>query len=106
MVVIEMREAAQEKALDLVDELHELGHQKKMILCELEDTLYDCFETGKDDEESEGTDEGTDLGFKGSRHYGMRNFEDDDDKDMDMRRAYRRTSNRMRMRRNRMGRYV
>ena len=103
MVVIEMREAAQEKALDLVDELHELGHQKKMILCELEDTLYDCFETGKDDEErEEGTDEGTDLGFKGSRHYGMRNFEDDDE----MKHHYRRTSSRMRMRRNRMGRYV
>ena len=54
MVMIEMREAAQEKALDLVDELHELGHQKKMILCELEDTLYDCFETPKDEEEKEG----------------------------------------------------
>lgn len=105
MVVIEMREAAQEKALDLVDELHELGHQKKMILCELEDTLYDCFEGSEEDEKEEGTEEGTDLGFKGSRHYGMRNFEDDD-KDMDMRRAYRRTSSRMRMRRNRMGRYV
>ena len=101
MVVIEMREAAQEKALDLVDELHELGHQKKMILCELEDTLYDCFEADKDDEEHEGTEEGTDLGFKGSRHYSMRNFEDDDDREM--KHSYRR---RMRMRKNRMGRYV
>ena len=66
MVVIEMREAAQEKALDLIDELHELGHHKKMILCELEDTLYDCFESSKDDEheEEETSDEGTDLGFK------------------------------------------
>ena len=102
MVMIEMREAAQEKAFELVDELHDLGHQKKMILCELEDTLYDCFEAPKD-EESEGTDEGTDLGFKGSYSHAMRNF-NDDEKDMDMRRAYRR--NRMRMRRNRMGRYV
>lgn len=101
MVVIEMREAAQEKALDLVEELHELGHQKKMILCELEDTLYDCFETPKDEEEHEETEEGTDLGFKGTRRYGMRNF--NDDKDMDMRHMYRRN---MRMRRNRMGRYV
>ena len=101
MVVIEMREAAQEKALDLVDELHELGHQKKLILCELEDTLYDCFEGSEKDEEHEDTDEGTDLGFKGSHHYGMRNFEDDDE----MKRYYRRSS-RMRMRRNRMGRYV
>lgn len=102
MVMIEMREAAQEKALDLVDELHELGHQKKMILCELEDTLYDCFETPKD-EEGEDTEEGTDLGFKGSRRYGMRNFNDDND--MDMRHMYRRNM-RMRMRRNRMGRYA
>lgn len=102
MVMIEMREAAQEKALDLVDELHELGHQKKMILCELEDTLYDCFETPKDEEEKEGTDEGTDLGFKGSYRHAMRNF--NDDPEMDMRSMYRRS--RMRMRRNRMGRYV
>lgn len=99
MVMIEMREAAQEKALDLVDELHELGHQKKMILCELEDTLYDCFETPKDEEEHEETEEGTDLGFKSSRRYAMRNFADDD-----MKHDYRRS--RMRMRRNRMGRYV
>lgn len=97
MVVIEMREAAQEKALDLVEELHELGHQKKMILCELEDTLYDCFEPTKDDEEHDKTEEGTDLGFKGSYRYSMRNFVDDD-----MKHGYR---SRMRMRRNRMGRY-
>ena len=103
MVMIEMREAAQEKALDLVDELHDLGHQKKMILCELEDTLYDCFEAPKDEEEAEGTDEGTDLGFKGSYRHAMRNFNDEDE-DMKMRHMYRR--NRMRMRRNRMGRYV
>lgn len=51
MMVIEMREAAQEKALDLVEELHELGHEKKMVLCELEDTLYDCFEPSKDEED-------------------------------------------------------
>lgn len=102
MVVIEMREAAQEKALDLVDELHELGHQKKMILCELEDTLYDCFETPKEGEENEESEEGKDLGFKGSYRYSMRNF--NDEKDPEMNHMYRR--NRMRMRRNRMGRYV
>ena len=72
MMVIEMREAAREKAFDLVEELHELGHEKKMALCELEDTLYDCFE--KEDEEHEPSEEGTDLGFKSkySRRYGMR----------------------------------
>jgi hypothetical protein len=102
MMVIEMREAAREKAFDLVEELHELGHEKKMVLCELEDTLYDCFEDSKEDDmESEKSDEGTDLGFKSkyNRHYAMRNFDDD----MDTHRQYRRS---MRMRRNRMGRYA
>ena len=102
MVVIEMREAAQERALELVDELHDLGHEKKMILCELEDTLYDCFETPKDDEEEE-SEEGKDLGFKHTRHYSMRNF-NDDDKDSET--SHMDRSRRMRMRRNRMGRYV
>lgn len=100
MVVIEMREAAQEKALDLVEELHELGHEKKMILYELEDTLYDCFESSKDDdkEEEKDTEEGTDLGFKS--RYAMRNFTDGDET------KHARRMSRMRMRRNRMGRYV
>ena len=90
-----MREAAREKAFDLIEELHELGHEKKVVLCELEDTLYDCFE--KEDEEHEPSEEGTDLGFKSkySRRYGMRNFEDDSDDY-----TFRRRS--MRMRRNRM----
>lgn len=104
MMVIEMREAAQEKAFDLVEELHELGHEKKMVLCELEDTLYDCFENSKDDKEDEKSEEGMDLGFKSkyNRHYAMRNF-NDEDKDMDTDHNYRRN---MRMRRNRMGRYA
>lgn len=100
MMVIEMREAAQEKALDLVEELHELEHQKKMILCELEDALYDCFDND-DDKEDEKSEEGKDLGFKNKymRHYGMRNFDDDTEED-GMHHVYRRRS--MRMRRNRM----
>jgi hypothetical protein len=110
MMVIEMREAAQDKAFELIDEMKDLGRQKKMVMCELEDTLYDCFEGSKEDEEEEPkTDEGTDLGFKKSmynRHYAMRNFEDDEDEKEDMRmRAYRR-NRAMRMRRNRMGRYA
>ena len=102
MMVIEMREAAREKAFDLVEELHELGHEKKMVLCELEDTLYDCFEDSKDDKEDEKSEEGTDLGFKSkyNRHYAMRNFNDEDE---DTHHSYRRN---MRMRRNRMGRFA
>lgn len=109
MMVIELREAAQEKAFELLDEVKDLGRQKKMVLCELEDTLYDCFEDSKEDEgSSEESEEGTDLGFKEkyNRHYAMRNF-DDDDEDMNMRamRQYRRRRA-MRMRRNRMGRFA
>lgn len=109
MMVIEMREAAQDKAFELLDEMKDLGRQKKMIMCELEDTLYDCFEGSEEDEKEEEpkTDEGTDLGFKNSmynRHYAMRNFEGDEDKEMRDMHAYRRRA--MRMRRNRMGRYV
>ena len=111
MMVIEMREAAQDKAFELIDEMKDLGRQKKMIMCELEDTLYDCFEDSKDDKESDDeTDEGTDLGFKKdlyNRHYAMRNFDKDDDDDMmehQMRQYRRRRA--MRMRRNRMGRYA
>ena len=104
-----MREAAQDKAFELLDEMKDLGRQKKMIMCELEDTLYDCFEGSEEDEKEEEpkSDEGTDLGFKNSmynRHYAMRNFEGDEDNEMSEMRDYRRRA--MRMRRNRMGRYV
>ena len=101
MVMIEMREAAKERALDLVEESHEIGHEMKMVLCELEDALYDCFEETSEDEEK--SDEGKDLGFKSkyNRHYAMRNF-DESDTDNDMH-QYRR-NRAMRMRRARMNR--
>lgn len=97
MMVIEMREAAQDKAFELLDELHELGHQKKLVMCELEDTLYDCFEDSKESKESE---EGADLGFKKyHQSYGMRNFNDEE-------REYEHPERRhmLRMRRRRMRR--
>ena len=97
MMVIEMREATRDKVFDLVEELHELGHEKKMVLCELEDALYECFE--KEDDDTESSEEGTDLGFKSkySRRYGMRNFEDDPEYD-----PYESRRHSMRMRRNKM----
>lgn len=109
MMVIEMREAAQEKAFELIDEMKDLGRQKKMVMCELENTLYDCFEDSKEESE-EDSDEGTDLGFKskyGSR-YAMRNFDgSEEDEESMMHRAMRSNKRRaMRMRRNRMGRYA
>lgn len=99
MMVIEMRKAAKERAFDLVEESHEIGHEMKMVLCELEDALYDCFEDSEEEKE-EKSDEGTDLGFKSkyNRHYAMRNFDDEDE---DEPHHYRRA---MRMRRSRMNR--
>lgn len=102
MVMIEMREAAKDKAFDLIDEtkdidkeMKKLHKERKMVLCELEDALYDCFEESEDEEsKEEKPEEGTDLGLKGK--YGMRNFDTmDDDEDMKMR-AYRRRAMRMR----------
>lgn len=106
MMVIEMREAAQDKAFELLDEMKDLGRQKKMVMCELEDTLYDCFESDKDEEDSEESEEGKDLGFKSryGQRYAMRNFEDEEDDGMTNMRQYRRRRA-MRMRRNRVGRY-
>lgn len=100
MMVIEMRKAAKERAFDLLEESHEIGHEMKMVLCELEDALYDCLEDPEDEKE-EKSDEGTDLGFKSkyNRHYAMRNFDDEDDETHHYRR-----SRAMRMRRNRMSR--
>lgn len=100
MMVIEMREDAKERALDLIDESKDLHRQQKMVMCELEDALYDCFEA-EEKEDEEGTDEGTDLGFKGKmgRRSNMRNFEDKDYDNMERPYSYRM---RMRMRRNRM----
>ena len=83
MVVVEFKDAMREKAFELVDEIKELDRESKMVVCELEDTLYDCFENeSKDDEEQ--SEEGKDLGFKSkyNRHYAMRNFNDEHDEDM------------------------
>lgn len=104
MVVIEMREAAQELAFDLVDEMKDLDRKRKLVLCELEETLYDCFEDEKEDEKEgseERTEEGTDLGFKSkfNRHYAMRNFDEDED-------VYKHRRRSLRHRRDRMGRFV
>ena len=50
-MVIELRQAAKEKAFDLLEEIKSLGHEKKMALCELEETLYECFESSEEDDE-------------------------------------------------------
>ena len=82
MVVIEMRDA-KEKAFELLDEIKELGRDKKMLLCELEDSSEDEKKTINEDKESEGSDEGKDLAYKTKyeHRYAMRNF-DYEDEDM------------------------
>lgn len=111
MIVIEMRQAAKDKAFDLLDEIKDLGRQKKMALCELEETLYDCFESSESEEDEEYESDYTpseDVEYRRRKSYrygNRRSMHDDvhDDEDMDMR-SYRRS---MRMRRrDRMGRFV
>lgn len=125
MIIIETRQAAKDKAFDLIDEIEDLGYKKKMALCELKETLYDCFESSEEDEDEydesedryepvEESDEDQDIDFRrrGSyrynRNYAMRSgmrSHDVDDMDMRNSRAYRRRAMRMR-RRDRMGRFV
>ena len=51
MVIIEMREALLDKALDQLDEAKKYGKKCKLAMCELEDTLYECYESSKDVDE-------------------------------------------------------
>lgn len=76
MVMIEMREAAKEKAFGLIDDIKELGRKKKMALCELEETLYDCFESEDEDEEDT---EDSDIKYRSRRQYRKRRGEMRDD---------------------------
>lgn len=115
MIMIEMRQAAKDKAFDLLDEIKDLGRQKKMALCKLEETLYECFESEEDDEDeyensdyTSDEDEDKDMDYRSRRAYryrrNMRNMRGDhgmyDDVDEMPRHSMRMRS------RNRMGRFV
>lgn len=113
MMLIEMREAAYEKAFGLLDEMKELSKQKKMVMCELEDALYECYESSKQDDEYDiepdefdGEDQDIEMNLRRSR--GMRRnmrmrHSDEHDEETNVR-GYRRVGG-MRNR-NRMGRFV
>ena len=115
MVVIEMREAAYDKAFSLLEEIKDLGKKKKMALCELEDAIYECYEASrnKDDEheedyESSDSDESSEIDFRRRSGYrsGMRHYRDEEyDPEDDMRTYGYRSRRGMRMRRSRYGRY-
>lgn len=115
MVILEMRDAAYDTAFDLVDDAKHSAKKTKLALCKLEDALYDCYEASKK-EDYEFEDEGSEyLHDMMARKSGYRHGEHDDYEDEDedyekhhgMRGGRRRSSRGgMRMRRNRMGRFV
>ena len=81
---------AKERAFSLLEEIKDLGHRKKMALCELEDALYECFESEKEDYED---DEMTDRNYRRSRAYrrrmSMRNRDEEYDDEMPEERRHR-----------------
>lgn len=50
-MLIEFREAAYDKAFRLLDEVKERNKENKMVLCALEDAMYDCYEASHNSEE-------------------------------------------------------
>lgn len=101
MVMIEMRENAYDTAFELLEEAKHSAKKTKLTLCELEDAMYDCYETSKDSEEEE-----PEVDFRNYRH-------DYDEEDEEYKPQYRRGMRSrygmragMRMRRNRMGRFA
>lgn len=109
MVVIEMRDAAYDTAFELLDEAKHSAKKTKLTLCELEDAMYDCYEASKDDEQEDYEPE-TELEYRSRGGYRHDDHYDDDEEEMHMRSGMRRMSRRsrggLRMRRNRMGRFV
>ena len=98
MMVIELRKAAQDKAFELLDEIEDLGYQKKMVLCELKDVLYECFESSEEEYENYEKEPELDFRRRGQYRYsmrnGMKNRDYDDYEDMQMRRGMRMRSGR------------
>ena len=104
MVVIEMRENAYENAFELLDEAKKSAKKTKLTLCELEDAMYDCYETSKEDEEEHESEEEMEVEFRGRKGYRHEMYDDDADEHYGHRRS--RSRGGIRMRRNRMGRFA
>lgn len=103
--MIEMRENAYNMAFELLEKAMHNAKKTKLTLCELEDAMYDCYETSKENDPYEEEEEEPTVDFR------RRGYRDDEDEDMNMR--YRTSMRRrlasrvgMRMRRNRMGQYA
>ena len=102
MVMIEMRDSLYDTAFDLLDEAKLNAKKTKLTLCELENAMYDCYESIREDKDSE--DE-KDMKFRGVsgykedyRHDEQYGVGDDEDEEMRRQMHHRRRSMRMRRR--------
>jgi hypothetical protein len=103
MVMIEMKDSLYDTAFDLLDEANLNIKKTKLTLCELENAMYDCYESIKEEENSE--DE-KDIKFRGVsgykedyRHDEQYGVGDDEEEAMlNKRMAHRRRNMRMRRR--------
>jgi hypothetical protein len=102
MVMIEMRDSLYDTAFDLLDEAKLNAKKTKLTLCELENAMYDCYESIKEEDNSE---DDKDMKFRGVsgykedyRHDEQYGVSDDEEEAMLNRRMSHRRRN-MRMRR-------
>lgn len=105
MMVIEMRDAAYDTAFNLLEEAKHSAKKTKLTLCELEDAMYDCYETSKEERDDYEYEE-PEMEFRNRKSYRHDDETYDDEDRMDMRYRGAKRMGRMRMRRNRMGRFV
>ena len=101
MVMIEMRDSLYDTAFDLLDEAKLNAKKTKLTLCELENAMYDCYESIKE----ENSEDDKDIKFRGVsgykedyRHDEQYGVGDDEDEAMIEKRMARRRRN-MRARR-------
>ena len=101
MVMIEMRDSLYDTAFDLLDEAKLNAKKTKLTLCELENAMYDCYESIKE----ENSEDDKDMKFRGVsgykedyRHDEQYGVGDDEDEEMRRQMHHRRRSMRMRRR--------
>ena len=99
MVMIEMKDSLYDTAFDLLDEANLNIKKTKLTLCELENAMYDCYESIKE----ENSEDDKDIKFRGVSGYKEDYRHDEqygvgDDEDEEMRKMHHRRRN-MRMRR-------
>lgn len=102
MVMIEMRDSLYDTAFDLLDEAKLNAKKTKLTLCELENAMYDCYESIKE----KNSEDDKDMKFRGVsgykedyRHDEQYGVGDDEDEAMiEKRMAHRRRNMRARRR--------